>query len=159
MLLILYYFLSAFTGLISDHAIYLSTINVDLDERVISAEIKVFEDDLRDALRADFGAPIDTASYDFLENAFTYFDKHVKIEINKERVDFNPVTIQRVGESYHFIMKSDIIKPISLLTFDVDYFLELFPVQQNVLHVKSGDEQWFHIFKKGKQKYSLKINL
>lgn len=142
----------------SDHALYLSTFQLTISDDTIKGEIKVFEDDFRDALRGFRGSPIDTASADFRPLADAYFDKNIQILNYSEQLAFNVIDINKVGDSYHISYSCEQFEKINELTFKVDYFLELFPTQQNVLHVKCEDKQWYHIFKKGKEELSLNIS-
>jgi len=113
-----------------DHAIYLSTIKMEVKSDEISITIKVFEDDLRDALRSHHGYVIDTTSTSFNEEIESYFEKHV--------INFS---------TYR--------SSIERLHIKLDYFMELFPTQQNVLHLINKDQTKYHIFKKGNEQLSL----
>ena len=141
------------------HAIYLSTITLEVKKDGVHGVIKVFEDDFRDGLRGFNGdIPVDTSSLEFISVADEYFDQMIVIEVSGTPLEFNVTNIERVGDSYQVGYSSNQKGAEGILTFKVKYFFELFPTQQNILHFKYGDKQWYHIFKKGKETLSLDIN-
>lgn len=131
---------------VDDHAIYLSTLKVEVDEQAVQITIKVFEDDLRDALRAHHGHVIDTTSASFQAEVKAYFDRHLSIG---QDMDLTIERVSLIGDSY-VITGVDDQKIDGSLQIEADYFMELFPTQQNVLHLVHGDNTKYHIFKKGK---------
>lgn len=138
--------LSKSTEAFEDHAIYLSTLKMEVKEQGIEITIKVFEDDLRDALRAHHGHIIDTTSASFQEEVDVYFTHH--LNLGKE-MDFAVSDVSLVGDSF-VITAADLQQLDSSVSIEASYFMELFPTQQNVLHFIHGEQTKYHIFKKGK---------
>lgn len=131
---------------VEEHAIYLSTLKMDVQEQGVQMTIKVFEDDLRDALRAHHGYVIDTTSASFIDEVESYFVDHIKIDRSlKYAVDH----VSLVGDSFVISASSSQILD-DTIEIEADYFMELFPTQQNVLHFVHGEDTKYHIFKKGK---------
>lgn len=131
---------------VDDHAIYLSTLKMEVQEQGVQITIKVFEDDLRDVLRSYHGYVIDTTSTTFVEEIDAYFTNHLKIGKSLEHSVDN---VSLVGDS--FVISASINQALAAsVEIEADYFMELFPTQQNVLHFVHGEETKYHIFKKGK---------
>lgn len=131
---------------VDDHAIYLSTLKLEVEEQAVRITIKVFEDDLRDALRAHHGHLIDTTSSTFHEEVKGYFDSHLSIG---KHMDLTIEGVSLIGDSY-VVTAVDQQQLDTSILIEADYFMELFPTQQNVLHLVHGDNTKYHIFKKGK---------
>lgn len=130
-----------------EHAIYLSTIKIEVQEEVVQITIKVFEDDLRDAMRAHHGFVIDTSSATFVEEVQEYFTNHLSIGSD---MSIATRSVSLVGDSY-VITAFGIQQIESFIRIEADYFMELFPTQQNILHFIHGEVIKYHIFKKGKE--------
>ncbi len=140
------------------HAVYLSTFNVAVDAREITTEIRVFEDDLRDVIRDFHGTYIDTSSQLFVEKVGEYFNEHAIIKGDHYKIEFEVYELTRAGDSYRIKCRGATPTPAKSLEFAVDYFLELFPTQQNVLNLTNGDQRWYYIFKKGKEQLIIPLN-
>jgi|GEM_PF-2123286 len=137
-----------------DHAVYLSTMELALVEGEVNMVIKVFEDDLRDALRGYHGHVIDTSGISFDQEVAAYMNHHISFDYGHEELAFKCTRVVLVGDSYQVTMEtfSEILD--AELSISADYFMELFPTQQNVLHLVDGDTQKYHIFKKGGKSFS-----
>lgn len=142
----------------SDHAIYLSTIHIQLEEHRVSVEINVFEDDLRDALRNEFDIVVDTSSQDFARYVRAYFNNHLSLYLNDSKFSYTQFEVSRESEIYKISAGADIKSLVQKISIDADYFMEIFPLQQNVLNLRIGVKRRYHIFKKGKTKFDFRIN-
>lgn len=138
-----------------DHAVYISTINVIVLDNQLEVNIKVFEDDLRDALKNYYKETIDTSHVDFIEKVKSYFEKHLVISMGDVPIDWLNAEIRRVGDSYQYDMQSSHFLIQNEVKIKADYFLELFPTQQNILQLKHKDQRWYFIFKKGKEMFEV----
>ena len=118
-----------------DHAIYLSTLEINVDQNEIEVVIKVFEDDLRDALRNFHSRIMDTSAVLFPDYVAQYFDIHLEIKNGEMLIEPYQNSVKLVGDSYQIKMSAQIVEPIMLLQIQADYFMELFPTQQNVLNL------------------------
>lgn len=135
------------------HALYLSTIKIEVQEDGLDMTIKVFEDDLRDALRAYHGHVVDTSSTSFQVEVESYFTAHISIA---EELEIAVSSVELVGDSY-VISASGTSMLDSSFDIEANYFMELFPTQQNVLHFVNGDQTKYHIFKKGKGSFEITL--
>ena len=136
-----------------DHAIYLSTIHAESKEQQLVLNIRVFEDDIRDALRNMNGQVIDTSSAIFAHEIERYFNKHVVVKNRQEIMPISLITYNLVGDSYRVEMLIDNLDKEGQLEFQIDYLQELFPTQQNILQLKLTGKEWYHIFKLGKESW------
>ncbi len=141
----------------SDHAIYLSTLEINISETKSDVVIKVFENDLRDALRAHFNRRIDTTSQVFEIDVNAYLNAHLSIIFDNKKVTPFVSKVELVGESYQVFMLMEHVRPYQKIEINADYFMELFPTQQNVLHISNNGKKQYYIFKKGNEKYKIFI--
>ena len=140
---------------LEEHAIYLSTIKSIYVDDHLRIEIRVFEDDLRDALRSSEGQHPDTSSTLFDQRLEQYLNRQITISNQQEKVELSLVKKRLVGDSFQVDLVSNSFRYSNQLDLSFSYFFELFPTQQNVLHFRKGEEEWYHIFKKGNEKWTL----
>jgi len=143
----------------SDHAIYISTFYVDISTTEVKAEVRVFEDDLRAALRSHTGYVTDTTVIDFQEDVLSYFRKYLLMDISTHPVIWQIQDLKLVGDSYRIYLQSEL--PISANDVDCSisapYFFELFPTQKNVLRLRRGELQEHHIFEGDADSYQISL--
>lgn len=140
-----------------EHAIYLSTIEITKENDDLNIVIKVFEDDLRDALRNFHNQLIDPDDAMFEGQVEEYFRAHLKLAADSNQLDAQLIALRLVGDSYQVEFSAamdDIAKEIEI---EVSYFYELFPTQQNVLNMNLGHVKKYHIFKRVNRKKSFKL--
>ena len=147
-------FLQFFTPTAEEHAIYLSTLEIEIVESNAKVQIKVFEDDLRDVLRSHFNEIIDTTSNDFGAQIQEYFNAHVQLMSGSLETSLELITYNLVGDTYQISLLGSWTASPSKLKINCDYFLELFPLQQNIMHLTSGEKKKYFIFKKGQDDFS-----
>ena len=128
-LLIPFFLLS--TYLAADHAVYISVLEV----RDQQMTVKVFIDNLQDAVRNDNSS---------IEE---YFQKKIRLQIDKKAIDFNLLEVSEEGDSYWITFKLD--APVMRRSFylEADYFMELFPDQTNVVKVHGERPHYFRLNK------------
>lgn len=134
-----------------DHAIYLSTTTVTLEEGGFDIKVSVFEDDLRDVLRNYTGNivdPMDTLKFN--QAIQSYFSEMITIELPHEKLELNLNQREFTGTSYELYFHSDLSeqKIEGNVKVVMNYFYELFPTQQNVLRYSCAQVNEYHIFKK-----------
>ena len=133
-----------------DHAIYISTIYLDIDDQHIEAEIRVFEDDLRDALQDHTGYVTDTTSLNFDQDIRSYFRKCflIKDADGQSHIEWSLDTAELVGDSYRIKLNSTVDSfPLGgTMKISANYFYELFPTQKNVLRLNFEERQAYHVF-------------
>lgn len=135
-------FLAGLFFLLSDHAIYISVMEVDLDSDSTRISIKVFTDDLENAIYN-----FDSVKYQpdsFLSNNSQliqgYFNAHISIQTPQ------PVTLdfqngEKVGDSYWLYFKGPAQN--SSFKLEANYLMELFPTQENIIKIKNGENTTF----------------
>ncbi|WP_462248457.1 DUF6702 family protein [Ekhidna sp.] len=123
------YFLSL--DLKADHDIYLSVLEIDNQEM----KIKVFSDNLKDALKND-----NTSIED-------YFRKKIKLQINNQKIEFFFKDSKVEGDSHWITFNLDTPKKWQSFHLEADYFMELFPDQINVIKVLGEKPQFFKLTK------------
>ena len=130
---------------IDDHAIYLSVIEMEqVDDGPVAMTIKVFRDDLIDALR--------NANRDSLES--TMEDLH-DLEVTNyfnEHIDFHPDPAQDIRmlgytvEGDSFFINFELLRSLeSISGCEVSYFFELFPSQKNILKVTANEKKSYKV--------------
>ncbi len=125
-----------------DHAIYLSLIEIEEGEDDTSVLVKVFTDDLQNAIlnfSEDAKYEGDSSYCDVNRQLIQdYFNQHLrlKVETEEEYLDFQKSEIK--GDSYriYFTIPKTGWEEIEITA---DYFMELYPTQQNITIVTNGD--------------------
>jgi len=137
-----------------DHAIYLSTIDMKIMDSKIALEVRVFEDDLRDVLRAHRGYRVDTTSLTFLTAIDDYFTIHLDIRHAEDKVSLSCTAAKLVGDSYQLSFIGEFNPSEEGWQIKADYFMEVFATQQNVIDMQYPTSNLYHIFKKGSEIWS-----
>jgi len=121
---------------------------MDISTSSVQAEVRVFEDDLRAALRSHTGYFTDTTVVDFQEDVLSYFRKYLEMDISDNPIEWKLRDLELVGDSYRIYLNS-VIPPSKKnlnCTIKARYFFEIFPTQKNVLRLRNGQRQEHHIF-------------
>lgn len=130
-----------------DHAIFISVLEVDSHQM----KIKVFTDNLQDALRNDTGhLPPSTQGNFHIKNAHaiaSYFRKKVQLQINEKEVDLNFLEATLEGDSYWITFELDFQEKWRSLKLEATYLFELFPFQTNVVKVMGEKQHFFRLSK------------
>lgn len=134
-----------------EHALYLSVSEVKLQPEGISTiRIKVFSDDLQNAIR-NFSAQYQHASLqEFFEKnerlIMQYFQEHLQLSINGRpvRYTYQSHTVEQDAHfiTYRFNWEGEAAK----ISMEADFFMELFPTQTNIVKVQQQDEQLYFKF-------------
>lgn len=141
-----------------EHAIYLSTIYLDIDEHGINVEIRVFEDDLRAALRDHTGYVTDTTAVRFEEDVLSYFRKYFSLRATDHKISWTITSLDLVGDSYQVVLSDDRHNlKTSSYQIQADYFFALFPGQKNILRATCQERQVFHVFESIGDTYQLSL--
>ena len=138
------------------HAVYLSTVQATIGSNQTEIVIRVFEDDLRDALRNRFKTVIDTSSVEFETQVKTYLDEHFICK-GDAQIEMILIDLELIGDSYRVVMTGT-HNEVRSFEVTANYFFELFPTQQNVIHLQKGDMKKYFIFKKGKESFTFTLS-
>ena len=135
------------------HAFYLSVIEMKIeDDDHLSVTLKVFSDDLADAVRIRSGSIIPReGAYgkSDLNHIEDYFKSHFFLH---DKVDstFFEISDYSTEDQTVWIQMNAEIKKLSSFTLNASHFMEVFPDQINILHLTRDDQKHFYQFKKGK---------
>jgi len=138
-----------------DHAIYVSVIEGDVEDREVTIAIKVFEDDFRDALRAMYGRTFQQLSADNHNDILLYFQDHFEIQSDHGLVNYGFSDITLEGESYHIHLSATLPNSTKLKGVKSDFLMDLFPQQRNILHFTNGDQKQFEMMELDHKSVSL----
>lgn len=116
---------------VEDHAIYVSVLEIDHQEM----KVKVFMDDLNDAIRNDSSS---------IEE---YFQKKINLQTDDESVIFSFQEVTEEGEIYWITFKLEMPEEHGLVNLKADYLMELFPDQTNVVKVNGKQSLFFKLDK------------
>lgn len=143
----------------SDHAIYISTTYLDISPTYIEAEVRVFEDDLRAAIRSHTGYVTDTTAVEFRDDVLSYFRKYLTIDISMNPITWELQDIELVGDSYRIYLDTQIKSPADEVSYAIvaGYFFDVFPTQKNVLRLQKDDLQDYHIFEGKEDRFEIEL--
>lgn len=143
----------------TEHGIYISVIEMNYEKNQLHVQIKVFENDLRDAIANEKGIDLNNSKEELrtLENFQTYFDKYLVINNEAELLNLKCVSFTVEGDAYFIKFESE-VRAIRKISMTSTYFMDLFPSQQNILQFSQGEKKLFNIFKKGKEKFEFSLS-
>jgi len=128
-----------------DHAIYISVLEIDSKQM----KIKVFTDNLQDAVRNHAGSVTFTGDKNFPETneqvVEEYFREKISLKINEKSIDFFIQTITLEGDSYWITMALEAPEKWRSFYLEATYFMELFPDQSNMVKVKNDKPKFFRL--------------
>ena len=116
----------------SDHAVYISVLEIDSR----NMRVKVFSDNLEDAIRNE------SVSIE------VYFQKKIKLQINDQNVNFDLKEVNVKGDSHWITFQLDVSEEWQSFYLEAAYFIELFPDQINVVKVLSDKPRFFRLSKR-----------
>ncbi len=140
------------------HGIYLSVLEVSLDETTISVEVKVFSDDLYDAIKNYRPGTQSTQDNILDEDLNAYFDHYLVLGDGADRI---PLVLKRQrveGDTRFLSFRGSRPENPSVLQLKAGYFFELFPMQQNIVKLTKGSMRRFAIFKTSEQVESFNLS-
>ncbi|MDH3711387.1 MAG: hypothetical protein OER04_15945 [Cyclobacteriaceae bacterium] len=137
------------------HAIYISVIEIDHRDAAqpVQVKIKVFTDDLENALRNAYGHPFKLPDAQACVREGTsiegYFQKHFKVKIDGNQVAISFEKGEKNADSTWLYFHLYGPGKWNELLVTADFFMELFPTQTTTLTVYDGGKLWFNKFTKG----------
>ena len=126
------------------HAIYISVVELNrLSAEKASVEIKVFTDDIEDALfnfgqeRFNFKDVLECSAN---KTTITgYFKTHLNLAINDVPLILTYESCELNGDSVWFKFVAETPKTWSEFKIEGDHLMELFPTQVNIFNISDGD--------------------
>lgn len=135
--------------LVAEHAIYIGVLQIHHLQNSTTAElsIKVFQDDLQDALRQteDLKKIEHQANFCSIhEKAIEqYFQNHIKCRINQQAVDIHLKRGEATNEVYQFYFDMSCPQTWTSMDIQANFLMELFPAQSNIIQLNNGDNKRF----------------
>jgi len=131
-----------------DHAIYLSVVEIDHSAGgSASIKIKVFTNDMEDALKNEFQKSINLVEPGACESnkieIVNYFAKHFLCSINGTDVSLSFRSCELTGDAIWFHFEVACPPNWNEIKITADYFLELFPTQSNVVSINHDNKKKF----------------
>ncbi len=130
-----------------NHAVYLSVLEMDQEQM----KIKVFTDNLQDAIRSDAESFTPSGKQTFPETNKSaieaYFQKKILLRINGKAIGFYLEETTIEGDSYWVTLTLETHEKWEVCHLEASYFMELFPDQTNVVKVISESPQFFKLTK------------
>lgn len=114
----------------SQHELHLSVCTLDIENKQMSVNIKIFSDDLKLA-----------SGNDLPEN---YIKKHLQFIVNNKNTDYKIKKSDNVENSSIYVSKISVPDKISSVTVKNNLITEVFPDQTNlIIYTSSGSTNGF----------------
>ena len=132
-----------------NHAIYLSILEIEHAASTNTAEvrIKVFTDDMQDALRNFNATFVPTNEDEFCQTSplilSDYFDQHLNIRINNIPGELRFIDCQQANDVYWLNFQINCPTTWEQLIIKADFLMELFPSQSNIIHLTNEEKKHF----------------
>ena len=136
-------------GAKKDHAIYIGVVEIIREERGTTAQlrVKVFTDDLEDALRNFSKQHVSlSAESDCQANALwiaRYFETHFECTINGRQAPFDYQKCGKNSESVWLFFDLKVPEDWKSIKVRADFLMELFPTQTNVVSINDHHKKKF----------------
>ncbi len=132
----------------NNHALYISMTEVNVEKDSLHVVIKIFSDDLRDALKNHAPLhyqPTDLSQFFSLNKTIAkeYFEDRLKLFADKSRLTLLLEGHSVEGDIHSISFQSRFTKPIKTLSVDATFLMELFPTQVNVFKINNGESSHF----------------
>jgi hypothetical protein len=135
---------------------------VNVEKGSMKVVIKVFSDDLSDALKNHAPAEYQPADlFQFFSNnktiATDYFNNKLKLFADKSRLTLALEGHTIEGDVHFITFQSHFTTSMKTLSAEATFLMELFPTQINVIKVKSGESTHFLKFTNGSGPQSVNL--
>lgn len=135
-------FLSLALFTIISHKYYVSTTLIDFDLKTKSFEItlKVFYDDLEQALEIDSKTIDYKQDYEYLTNLYqTYLEQNFQLRINSETININYLGFEKKRDQINLYMEINNELEEDNILIKNSILFNLFPNQKNIILIRKGD--------------------
>ncbi|MEM6320081.1 MAG: DUF6702 family protein [Bacteroidota bacterium] len=146
-----------------DHGIYVSVIKIKQVAATSEANmnIRVFADDLKSALRNQFGYEAITEKPTFCEDYEDriqgYFKKYLSCIINDETVTFQLNNCKKIEDVYQLSFQLTTPTQWKSVQVEVPFFMEIFPNQSNIVHLEANNKKRFGRATKGNERLRMRL--
>ena len=135
-------FLSLALFTIISHKYYVSTTLIDFDLKTKSFEItlKVFYDDLEQALEIDSKTIDYKQDYEYLTYLYqTYLEQNFQLRINSETININYLGFEKKRDQINLYMEINNELEEDNILIKNSILFNLFPNQKNIILIRKGD--------------------
>ena len=143
------------------HAIYVSVLEIEqTNETNGTIKLKVFADDLEDAIQNHTGKRLDLLHGDCTMNFSLirqYLNEHLQLEIAGQQLAFSFVGCELNDISLWISFAYQHEASWSAISVSADYLMELFPTQSNVVSVARGETKRIVRLQKGSSKIQISL--
>lgn len=142
--------------LLGFHAIYISVVEVSYlqESEEVAITIKVFTDDLEDAIRNHSSRISLSNCVEGREAIVNYLRKTFALSTSSKNIALSWVTCENTEDSIWIILKGTASEFVEV-GVRANYFFELFPTQTHVISIRSDDQKQFIKLTKTKQEGSV----
>jgi len=148
----------------TSHKFYVSTTNIEFvkEKQAVQIISKIFIEDLEQALKTRYSSEIHLGSKKETEADIVYLKKYVlqkiKISINGE-----PVTLNYIGKEYdidivNMFFEIENISEVNTIEIENKVLFDMFPEQQNIIHLKTSESRRSLVLDKNNPKGVLNFN-
>ena len=134
-LVLISFFLTTFQ--VEDHAIYISTIEIEEVSGSLPDKMtcKVFQDDLRDAMRLSFGkAEAYSGHYsEMMMNLSEYINDRVRLDVNGTRLPLQIELVEEINDIVKIDLTFQALDKWKNVNMDVRLLTEVFADQNNIV--------------------------
>ncbi|MDW3196036.1 MAG: DUF6702 family protein [Cytophagales bacterium] len=125
-----------------NHAVYISVVEIEASQ----IRVKVFSDDLRDAIRSHAGIVPDSSVVHYCskyqKEINQYFSEKLTLVINEKEIPFQFHTASDEGESYWISFGFSMEEEWKSMQVEDKHFMEMFPGQSNIIKVNWPDSRF-----------------
>lgn len=122
-----------------EHAVYISVVEIEARQ----IRVKVFSDDLRDAIRSHAGIVSDSSALDYCnkyqKEIHQYFSEKLTLVINDKEIPFRFQAASDEGDSYWINFSFSMDEEWNSIQITDKHFMEMFPGQSNIIKVNWPD--------------------
>lgn len=153
--------LSSFT---TAHKFYVSVTQVEhnKEEQTLQIISRIFIDDIEDLLKERYGISIDfdkkEKSSEIDEYLTTYLSQKLIFEVNGKKVNFAFIGKEYEEDLMICYLEIENVPSLDSIVVTNEVLMDLFEEQQNIIHVKKGDQRKSLILEKEKEVGVLKFS-
>ncbi len=153
--------LSSFT---TAHKFYVSVTQVEYNKEQQALQIisRIFIDDIEDLLKERYGISIDfdkkEKSSEIDEYLTTYLNQKLIFEVNGKKVNFAFIGKEYEEDLMICYLEIENVPSLDSIVVTNEVLMDLFEEQQNIIHVKKGDQRKSLILEKEKEVGVLKFS-
>ncbi len=141
----LFFIVLLLSSTVNYHAIYVSVMEIYPGDGFTEIKIKVFSDDLQNALRNYSDKYHPGPISNFIEPNQTlitsYFNNKISLAINDTPIALEFLSAELENDAHFLTFRGPETRGWSEVKIRADYFMELFPDQSNIISVSYGKEK------------------